>query len=68
MAAAHPAEKPFRPGSSNGFGDEDTVVRNWWAVAPSSTKRQIEPEQIEGRIETLCPKITPVTGFLAAYG
>jgi predicted PurR-regulated permease PerM len=53
MAAAHPAEKPFRPGSSNGFGDEDTVVRNWWAVAPSSTKRQIEPEQIEGSREAI---------------
>jgi len=36
----------FGPGVLPRLDDEDAIVRNWWAVAPSSTKQQIEPEQI----------------------
>jgi hypothetical protein len=46
MAAGHRPGKPFRPGSSDWALNEDMTVGNWWAVAPSSTKQQIEPEQV----------------------
>src|SRR5438045_874914 len=38
------------------------TVRNWWAVAPSSTKRQIEPEQVRSAQEAVA------RGKAAPYG
>ena len=36
-----------------GLGDEDAIVRTWWAAAPSSTRQQIEPEQIRSAQEAV---------------
>ena len=35
------------------LGGEGLIVRTWWAVAPSSTEQQIEPERIRGAQEAV---------------
>src|ERR1700736_2185639 len=60
----------FGPGLPSGLVDKDTIVRNWWAVAPSSTEQQIEPEQIQSAQEAVAsgkatPHEAPSAGILS---
>jgi hypothetical protein len=54
MAAGHRPGRPFSARVKRlGSLMKDTIVRNWWAVAPSSTKQQIEPEQVRSAQEAV---------------
>jgi hypothetical protein len=52
-AAGHRRGKPFQPGSSDWALNGDMIVGNWWTAAPSSTKQQIEPEQVRSAQEAV---------------
>jgi hypothetical protein len=62
VAGGISGERPFRatPGPATGLCDGDTIVKNWWAVVPSSSEQQIEPEQIRSAQEAVARgKATP---------
>jgi predicted PurR-regulated permease PerM len=62
VAGGISGERPFRatPGAATGLCDGDTIVKNWWAVVPSSSEQQIEPEQIRSAQEAVARgKATP---------
>jgi hypothetical protein len=48
VVAAWGQSAHFGPGLAGGEG---LIVRNWWAVSPSSAEQQIEPERIRGAQE-----------------